>query len=33
METETAVSNLGMIASVRGCVVDIRFDGALPPIN
>src|SRR5271157_3712768 len=33
METETTLSNLGVIASVRGSVVDIRFDGALPPIN
>jgi F-type H+-transporting ATPase subunit beta len=33
METETTLSNLGVIASVRGSVVDIRFDGILPSIN
>ena len=33
METATPSSNLGVIASVRGSVVDVRFDGALPPIN
>jgi F-type H+-transporting ATPase subunit beta len=26
-------SNLGVVASVRGSVVDVRFDGPLPPIN
>ena len=33
METTTTSSNLGMVASVRGSVVDMRFDGPLPPIN
>jgi F-type H+-transporting ATPase subunit beta len=33
METETTSSNLGVVASVRGSVVDMRFDGPLPPIN
>jgi F-type H+-transporting ATPase subunit beta len=33
METTTTSSNLGVVASVRGSVVDIRFDGALPPVN
>ena len=31
METKT-FSNLGAVASVRGSVVDVRFDGPLPPI-
>jgi F-type H+-transporting ATPase subunit beta len=26
-------ANIGMIVSVRGSVIDIRFDGALPPIH
>ena len=33
METTTTSSNLGVVASVRGSVVDVRFDGTLPPIN
>jgi F-type H+-transporting ATPase subunit beta len=33
METTTTSSNLGVVASVRGSVVDMRFDGPLPPIN
>src|ERR1035441_9690204 len=33
METKTTSSNLGVVASVRGSVVDMRFDGPLPPIN
>jgi F-type H+-transporting ATPase subunit beta len=33
METTPTSSNLGVIASVRGSVVDVRFDGPLPPIN
>ena len=28
----TATSNFGAVASVRGSVVDVRFDGHLPPI-
>jgi F-type H+-transporting ATPase subunit beta len=32
MENETSTSNLGMVVSVRGSVVDIRFDAYLPPI-
>jgi F-type H+/Na+-transporting ATPase subunit beta len=31
-ERKTISSNLGVIVSVRGSVVDIRFDGHLPPI-
>src|SRR6202140_4664585 len=31
METKT-ISNLGVVVSVRGSVVDIRFDEHLPPI-
>ena len=33
MEATTTSSNLGVVASVRGSVVDMRFDGPLPPIN
>ena len=33
MGSECGGSNLGVIISVRGSVVDIRFDGSLPPIN
>src|SRR5580658_7779104 len=33
MEDKASLSNLGVVVSVRGSVVDIRFDGALPPIN
>ena len=29
----TATSNFGAVASVRGSVVDVRFDGHLPPIH
>ena len=32
MEDKTTSSNLGVIVSVRGSVVDMRFDGHLPPI-
>jgi len=32
METQTTSPNLGAVASVRGSVVDVRFDGPLPPI-
>src|SRR5471030_2825934 len=32
METKTTSANLGAVASVRGSVVDVRFDGPLPPI-
>jgi hypothetical protein len=28
----TATANLGAVASVRGSVVDVLFDGPLPPI-
>ena len=26
-------ANLGVVVSLRGSVVDARFEGALPPIN
>src|SRR5450755_3031135 len=32
MENKTSLSNCGVIVSVRGSVVDIRFDVHLPPI-
>jgi len=32
METKTGISNLGEVVSVRGSVVDIRFNEHLPPI-
>ena len=32
METQTTSPNLGAVTSVRGSVVDVRFDGQLPPI-
>lgn len=32
MESRTNLSNLGVIVSVRGSVVDIRFEEHLPPI-
>src|SRR5580704_15574896 len=32
MENKTRLSNLGAVVSVRGSVVDIRFDEHLPPI-
>ena len=32
MNDETSTANLGAVASVRGSVVDVRFDGPLPPI-
>src|SRR5271170_2408443 len=32
MENKTSLSNLGVVVSVRGSVVDIRFDDHLPPI-
>lgn len=33
MENKADLSNLGMVVSVRGSVVDIVFDDCLPPIN
>jgi F-type H+-transporting ATPase subunit beta len=32
MGDETGPSNLGAVASVRGSVVDVRFDAHLAPI-
>ena len=32
LEMAPSVSNSGVVASVRGSVVDVRFDGRLPPI-
>ena len=32
METKISSPNLGAIAAVRGSVVDVRFEGPLPPI-
>jgi len=32
MENKNRLSNLGAVVSVRGSVVDIRFDAHLPPI-
>jgi len=32
MKNETSPSNSGVVISVRGSVVDIRFDAHLPPI-
>jgi len=32
MVTESAPGKLGVVVSVRGSVVDVRFDGRLPPI-
>jgi F-type H+-transporting ATPase subunit beta len=32
MESQIPLSNPGAVASVRGSVVDVRFDGPLPPI-
>jgi len=32
MEYKSGLSNLGVVVSVRGSVVDIRFDKHLPPI-
>ena len=32
MKNKTSPSNLGAVVSVRGSVVDIRFDAHLPPI-
>jgi F-type H+-transporting ATPase subunit beta len=32
METTTTLSNIGIVASVRGSVVDVRFDKHLPAI-
>jgi len=31
-KNETPLSNLGAVVSVRGSVIDIRFDAHLPPI-
>jgi F-type H+/Na+-transporting ATPase subunit beta len=33
METTISSFNHGVVASVRGSVVDVQFDGPLPPIN
>src|ERR1035437_8974917 len=33
MENKTRLSNFGAVVSVRGSVVDIRFDEHLPPIH
>jgi F-type H+-transporting ATPase subunit beta len=32
MKDKTTPANPGTVASVRGSVVDVRFDGPLPPI-
>lgn len=32
MNSKTKPSNIGSVTAVRGSVVDLRFDGALPPI-
>jgi F-type H+-transporting ATPase subunit beta len=32
VKNNTAPRNLGVVVSVRGSVVDVRFDGSLPPI-
>ena len=32
MRNESSASNPGVVVSVRGSVVDVRFDGCLPPI-
>ena len=32
MGNKTSPSNIGVVVSVRGSVVDIRFDAHLPPI-
>jgi len=32
MNVKTNTTNTGTVVSVRGSVVDIRFDGHLPPI-
>ena len=32
MGNEPSPSNLGMVSSVRGSVVDVRFEDSLPPI-
>src|SRR5580693_9093813 len=32
MENKASLSNLGVVVSVRGSVVDVRFDEHLPPI-
>ncbi len=32
MQNKTSSSNLGAVVSVRGSVVDIRFDTRLPPV-
>ena len=33
MSDKASTANLGAVVSVRGSVVDIRFDTHLPPIN
>ena len=33
MQDNTNLSNLGTVLSVRGSVVDMRFNAALPPIH
>ncbi|MDR3436234.1 MAG: F0F1 ATP synthase subunit beta, partial [Telmatospirillum sp.] len=32
MDSKTGLANFGIVASVRGSVVDVRFDGHLPPV-
>jgi len=32
MKQDTSSSNFGVVAAVRGSVVDVRFDAHLPPI-
>jgi hypothetical protein len=32
METKTTSTNHGAVASMRGSVAEVRFDGPLPPI-
>ena len=32
MGNKTSLSNIGVVVSVRGSVLDIRFDEHLPPI-
>jgi F-type H+-transporting ATPase subunit beta len=32
MESKGRLANSGVVVSVRGSVVDVRFDGRLPPI-
>ena len=32
MDTMSGSTNRGVVSAVRGSVVDVRFDGHLPPI-